>query len=68
MVAAAVIPPALDWWQTRPDVSLPAYLALRFLDDAAYCAGVWRGCLRERTLRPLLPALRIAGPTRQEDD
>jgi mycofactocin system glycosyltransferase len=66
LVAAAVVPPAIDWWQHRPDVSLPAYLVLRFLDDAAYCAGVWRGCLRERTLRPLLPALRAGGPARQD--
>lgn len=66
VVAAAVVPPTMDWWQRRPDVPLPAYLGLRFLDDAAYCAGVWRGCLRERTLRPLLPTLRAAGPARRE--
>jgi hypothetical protein len=56
----------MDWWRARPDVPLPAYLGLRFLDDAAYCAGVWRGCLRERTLLPLLPALRPADPARRE--
>ncbi|MHA6804391.1 mycofactocin biosynthesis glycosyltransferase MftF [Salinifilum ghardaiensis] len=31
------------------------WAALRVLDDAAYAAGVWRGCLRERTLDPLRP-------------
>jgi mycofactocin system glycosyltransferase len=66
VLAAAVIPPAVDWWRSRPDVPLPAYLGLRFLDDAAYCAGVWRGCLRERTLRPLLPALPGTGPATQD--
>jgi mycofactocin system glycosyltransferase len=30
---------------------------LRLLDDAAYGAGVWTGCWRERTLAPLRPAL-----------
>ena len=30
-------------------------LALHLADDAAYCAGVWLGCARERTLGPLLP-------------
>ena len=30
-------------------------------DDVAYGLGVWTGCLRERTLGPLLPTLRGAG-------
>ena len=29
----------------------------RLLDDAAYSIGVWQGCLKRRTLRPLLPAI-----------
>jgi hypothetical protein len=66
VLAAAVLPPTVDWWRNRPAVSLPAYLALRFLDDAAYCTGVWRGCVRERSARPLLPAWRAARPASQE--
>ncbi|MFD0854853.1 hypothetical protein ACFQ07_21615, partial [Actinomadura adrarensis] len=31
--------------------------AVRFLDDLAYGAGVWRGCAKQRTVRPLLPHL-----------
>ena len=34
----------------------PSWLALRILDDVAYGAGVWRGCAKERTFRPLLPS------------
>ena len=34
----------------------PSWLVLRLLDDLAYGAGVWRGCAKERTLRPLLPS------------
>ncbi|MHB1539387.1 MAG: hypothetical protein ACYCYN_12985, partial [Solirubrobacteraceae bacterium] len=34
------------------------FTALAALDDAAYGFGVWRGCLRERCVSPLLPALR----------
>lgn len=30
---------------------------LRIADDLAYSAGVWTGCLRHRTLAPLLPWL-----------
>jgi mycofactocin glycosyltransferase len=28
---------------------------LRFADDLAYCAGVWRGMWRERTVAPIVP-------------
>ena len=57
LLVAAVLPATLDWARRRPRVPLPAYVGLRALDDAAYCAGVWAGCLRRRTLLPLLPEL-----------
>jgi hypothetical protein len=39
------------------------YVAARLLDDVAYSIGVWKGCLAQRTARPLLPRLtwRAAG-------
>jgi hypothetical protein len=40
-------------------VAVAAVLAagspVRFADDLAYCAGVWRGMWRERTLAPITP-------------
>jgi mycofactocin glycosyltransferase len=33
------------------------------LDDLTYGAGVWRGCVREQTLRPLRPVIRGWRPT-----
>ncbi|MFQ6330920.1 mycofactocin biosynthesis glycosyltransferase MftF [Nocardia sp. CWNU-33] len=33
------------------------WAALRLADDLAYGAGVWAGCLRQRTIAPLLPRL-----------
>jgi mycofactocin system glycosyltransferase len=36
------------------------YVALRVLDDAAYGAGVWAGCLRARSWRALVPS--FSGP------
>jgi mycofactocin system glycosyltransferase len=39
------------------DAEPPVSRALRLLDDASYCAGVWTGCWRARTLGPLRPAL-----------
>ena len=37
------------------DSRTETYAALRLVDDAAYCAGVWAGCARLGTVRPLLP-------------
>jgi hypothetical protein len=33
------------------------YAALHAADDVAYGIGVWTGCARERTVRPLVPRL-----------
>lgn len=35
----------------------PLDTAMRLLDDAAYGAGVWAGCIRERSARALVPDL-----------
>ena len=37
--------------------------ALRAADDLAYATGVWLGCLRARTVGPLIPAV-VRGPAR----
>ena len=37
------------------------YVSARLLDDVAYSIGVWQGCLRHRTARPLLPRLTWRG-------
>ncbi len=44
----------------RPDLSLSGATLTRRLDDAAYGAGVWVGCLRARSARALLPRI-LAG-------
>jgi mycofactocin glycosyltransferase len=46
-----------DWRERRPALDPLRYVGLRLLEDAAYCAGVWAGCARHRTLGPLLPDL-----------
>jgi mycofactocin system glycosyltransferase len=48
---------AADWLQRRPRLDPVRFGALRAGDDLAYAAGVWLGCARERTLRPLVPGL-----------
>jgi mycofactocin glycosyltransferase len=57
-VAALILaPPLLDWADRRPPLDPARYVAARLLDDVAYSAGVWQGCLRHRTIRPLLPVI-----------
>jgi mycofactocin system glycosyltransferase len=52
---AAVAGPLADWFAGERSLDPVRYTALRLVDDAAYGAGVWAGCWRERTLGPLLP-------------
>lgn len=63
-VAIAILGPAVVDAVRAPGLG-PARLrgaALGVVDDAAYCAGVWRGALRLRSLRAVLPA--SSGPIR----
>jgi mycofactocin system glycosyltransferase len=57
ILLAATLPVAVEWWLRRPPVAWPTWTAMRLLDDAAYCSGVWIGCARARTAAPLLPRL-----------
>jgi len=60
----AVVPPAVEWLCERPALDPVRWTALRLLDDAAYGAGVWAGCWRERSLRCILPAFTGGGRRR----
>jgi mycofactocin glycosyltransferase len=55
LAALILAPPLLDWADRRPPLGPARYIAARLLDDAAYSVGVWQGCLRQRTVRPLVP-------------
>jgi len=63
LAAAVVVPALLEHRERRPRLDPLRWSALRLADDLAYGAGVWRGCWRARSLRPLVPALagRIRG-------
>jgi hypothetical protein len=58
---ALLVPALADWRNDRAgaDGGLGPlrYAALHVADDAAYGAGVWLGCARERTVAPLVPRL-----------
>jgi mycofactocin system glycosyltransferase len=56
LLAAWLLPAATDWWRRRPALDPARYAIARLLDDAAYCAGLWQGCVRMRVAGPLIPA------------
>lgn len=56
-VASAVAPPLVEWAKRRPAIDPLRWTLALWADDVAYGLGVWRSCLRERTLGPLLPRL-----------
>ncbi len=53
-----LVPPIIDHQRLSPQISLPLFIALYWLELIAYQIGVWRGCLHKRTLRPLFPRVR----------
>ena len=57
LAALVLTPPLLDWLDRRPPLDPARYVTARLLDDLGYSLGVWQGCTRHRTVRPLLPAL-----------
>jgi len=57
LAALVLAPPLLDWLDRRPPLDPARYVAARLLDDLGYSLGVWQGCARARTVRPLLPVL-----------
>jgi hypothetical protein len=62
--AAVMLLPALDdWRRSRPSMALVPYTVAHVADDVVYGWGVWLGCRRTRTFRPLVPEV-VAGRRR----
>lgn len=57
-VLLLLAPPLVDWWRRRPSVDPLRWSVACIVDDVAYGAGVWVGCVRARTAGPLLPTFR----------
>ena len=66
LAALVLAPPVLGWRERRPPIDSFRYVSARLLDDMAYSLGVWRGCARHRTARPLLPRLTWRAPGSRE--
>jgi mycofactocin glycosyltransferase len=56
-IATALIPNVLDYRQQETKMNPLTYTGIRILDDAAYCAGLWWGCITNRNVRPLMPKM-----------
>jgi mycofactocin system glycosyltransferase len=63
-LAAAVVPPALEWVRRRPDLDPVRWIGLSLADDVAYSTGVWVGCLRARSWGALRPDVASWPPRR----
>jgi mycofactocin system glycosyltransferase len=55
MVAAATVPPLLDWLAGRTSLGPVRYIALRLADDVAYGTGLWIGVIEHQRLGALTP-------------
>ncbi len=56
-VATALVHSMLDYRQRKPQMNPMTYGSIRMLDDVAYCAGLWWGCMTNRNVKPLLPKM-----------
>ena len=50
-------PPLVEWVRRRPPLDPIRWTVALWADDVAYGLGVWRGCVQQRTLRPLFPRI-----------
>ena len=66
VVAAVVGAPLADWVVTRPPTGPLAWVAASVLDDAAYCAGLWRGCRAEGRWSALAPRVLSTHPAQDQ--
>jgi hypothetical protein len=61
IAAAFAVPVVQDALTARDPDALAADAALRLLAELVALAGTWEGCIRGRTIRPLLPARHVPG-------
>jgi mycofactocin glycosyltransferase len=55
LLAALAVPTSVEWMRRRPAVDPVRFAGLHLADDLAYAAGLWTGCVRERSLGALRP-------------
>lgn len=58
IILVFVVPALFEWSRSRTLNPL-AFIALRTIDNSAYCLGVWSGVLQQKSLAALLPRITI---------
>lgn len=48
----------VDYVRLRPELGVGGYMLCALLGDCAYGVGVMRGCIKQRTWKPLLPVIK----------
>jgi mycofactocin system glycosyltransferase len=57
--ALVAVPPMVEWWRRHPALDPVRWSLASVADDMAYGTGVWWGCIRDRTVGPLVPRVRL---------
>ncbi|MEU4769320.1 mycofactocin biosynthesis glycosyltransferase MftF [Actinosynnema sp. NPDC023794] len=57
LLAASLARHLVEWRDSQVELDPARFLGLRVVDDLAYGCGVWWGCVKHRTVQPLLPEL-----------
>lgn len=57
IAALPCLPYLAEWFERRPRLDPLRWTAARIIEDVAYGCGVWAGCIRSRTVAPLLPRI-----------
>jgi hypothetical protein len=58
-LALLLAPPLVEFAGRRPRLDPLRFTAAAIADDVAYGLGVWTGCVRARTVAPLVPSIRL---------
>lgn len=59
VAATMLVPVALEWLSRRPRLDPITYVSLRLVEDATYGSGVLVSSFRGRTVRPVVPRVRL---------
>lgn len=60
VLVCAVLDAAVEYYRLSPGMTKSSFALARRLDDIAYGVGVWRGAIRGRSTRALVPDLRFS--------
>jgi mycofactocin system glycosyltransferase len=61
LLAALLLPSAIEGRDLPREITPLQFASLRLADDVAYGTGVWLGCIRQRSVRALLPVRTRSG-------